>query len=533
MPDKPKVLLLAPEPSAGGPHPLALALGDRFDPVFVASSTADARTLRRAVRRVEPEAMLVEIDAGPRFDRDAALLHRASRFGRPVIAVVRGQAILSSMESARPSQRRRAARALGCCSALCVLGGDAATCRRLRYLGVETDLVAAEGTEVVADVVAAAGGHPVRRDRPKVVLVGPVPPPVGGVESVTRALLESELRRDYRIIHCDISRRQSKEHVTRVTLLNLYWGAVFTLRYMWLLVRHLPHLVHIPIVSKPVPFARDSLFALFARALGRRVVLHSHDGYLPEVYQQSSRRRKGWMRSVFNRAARLVAISETWQRFFEQMGVTAPIDVVRNPLDPGFREALEAQAGAPKTPWTALFVGAICRDKGVHDLLEALQHVLQKSPRLRSRIVGPGRYPGEWQSMLELRDRMGLAEAVEMPGSLEGEALMRAYAGASCFVLPTYKEGLPVVLLEAMAAGLPIITTGVGGIPDLIEDGVNGYLIEPGEPAALADRILELAAHPEVAQRMGEANVAKVKGAYELSAVAARMAEVYRMALAR
>jgi len=407
----------------------------------------------------------------------------------------------------------------------------------------EKNRIAAQGYHLlsvaakVGDAIQTALDLPPNRralgKRPRVLLVGPVPPPVGGVESVTRSLLDSDLRYDFDVVHCDISRRQTKENVSRITLLNMAWAAYYATRYGWQVIRHRPHIVHTPVVALPVPFARDAWFTIFAWIMRRRIVLHSHDGYLPEVYSRASPMRRRFMQWVYNRADTLVVISETWQRFFTVWGLECPIEVVYNPLDNRMLRMIQHGETPNGNPWTAVFVGAICRDKGAYDLLDAAQTVLQKRPDIRFRLIGPGRFPGEWDGVLREREKMGLTEKVEMPGAMSGQALADAYTSSNVFVLPTYKEGMPVVLLEAMAAGLPVITTDVGGIPDVIDEGVNGYLITPGDTDTLASKILEIAEHPERTTKMRHDNVEKVVANYLEPAVAERVAEVYRKVLKR
>ncbi len=391
--------------------------------------------------------------------------------------------------------------------------------------------------ERVGDALQAALDLPPTRRalaiRPRVLLVGPVPPPVGGVESVTHSLLDSELRFDFNLTHCDISRKQTKEFVSRITVRNIYWAAKYTLRFMGMVIWNRPHLVHSPIVSLPVPFTRDAWFAIWAWMCGRKLVLHSHDGYLPEVYNRSSPLRRRFMKFVFNRAKRLITISETWERFFSDWGLKCPIDTVYNPLDQKMYEMLSEPNCHPSHPWTALFVGAICRDKGALDLLNAADAVLKTHPDARFLLVGPGRFVGEWDMVQREREKMGLTDKVEMPGSLSLEPLADAYRNANCFVLPTYFEGMPVVLVEAMAAGLPIITTDVGGIKDLVEDGVNGYIIRPGDTEALTRKLLDLVERPDGIDRMAAVNRKKIEDQYLQSAIAAKVAEVYRKALRR
>jgi glycosyltransferase involved in cell wall biosynthesis len=109
-----------------------------------------------------------------------------------------------------------------------------------------------------------------------------------------------------------------------------------------------------------------------------------------------------------------------------------------------------------------------------------------------------------------------LKDRVELRGWVTGEAKMESFEGCSILVLPSYSEGLPNVLLEAMAAGLAVIATTVGGIPELITHGVNGILIEPRNSIALAKALKELINQPELVRRMGEVNREKVRAFHDI-----------------
>lgn len=147
-----------------------------------------------------------------------------------------------------------------------------------------------------------------------------------------------------------------------------------------------------------------------------------------------------------------------------------------------------------------LFVGALVYLKGVQRLLEAMAEVRRQQPQARLVIIGQGDYQDE----LELQaESLGLTEEVEFVAPMSQTALRDYMRRCRLLVLPSLSEGLGRVLIEAMACGRPVIGTRVGGIPDLIQDGVNGYLVPPDAVAPLADRIAYLLTHPEEAVEMG------------------------------
>jgi len=153
-------------------------------------------------------------------------------------------------------------------------------------------------------------------------------------------------------------------------------------------------------------------------------------------------------------------------------------------------------------------------------LLEALATALPREPRLRLTLAGPGELPpaGEEQA--------AASAAVEWAGWLgpaERDELLRS---ATVFVMPSRSEGLPMALLEAMAYGTAVVATEVGGIPEVVEDGVEGLLVAPEDPAALSGALRELAADPVLRERLGAA--ARVRAeALDAVEVAGRLSALY------
>ncbi len=161
-----------------------------------------------------------------------------------------------------------------------------------------------------------------------------------------------------------------------------------------------------------------------------------------------------------------------------------------------------AAAPAPE-PMELLYVGTGGPRKRVRALPGILRRVRERLPGARLRIVGLERdaEPGLAQHF----ESLGLGDAVRFEGRLPSQALPRFYRAADVLVVPSIYEGLPMVILEAMACGVPCVATRVSGHPEAIEDGVNGLLVEPDAPAQLADACLRLLADPALRARFAEA----------------------------
>jgi glycosyltransferase involved in cell wall biosynthesis len=156
---------------------------------------------------------------------------------------------------------------------------------------------------------------------------------------------------------------------------------------------------------------------------------------------------------------------------------------------------------AANAPGMVLFVGALVYLKGVHNLIAALAALGADYPQARLVIVGQGGYRGELEKLVE---RLGLSGKVTFTGELSQPLLQEYMQECSMLVLPSLSEGLPRVLLEAMACGKPVIGAAVGGIPGLIEDGVNGFLVPPDDVQSLAECIKKLLADERLARSLGE-----------------------------
>ncbi len=171
-----------------------------------------------------------------------------------------------------------------------------------------------------------------------------------------------------------------------------------------------------------------------------------------------------------------------------------------------------------------LFVGRLAAVKGVPLLLEALAQARQSLPDLRLTLVGDG--PDRAALMAQTR-AMNLGDAVDFAGYRSQSEVAALLAYSDCLVLPSFAEGVPVVLMEAMAARLPVIASRVGGTAELVEDGVSGHLIAPGDAGALHDAILAVMTGPDRAA-MGQAGRARVEAEFDINAEAARLARLFQ-----
>ncbi len=192
------------------------------------------------------------------------------------------------------------------------------------------------------------------------------------------------------------------------------------------------------------------------------------------------------------------------------------------------REAIRAALGV-RPDDVAIVISAMLRpEKGHVTALRALAAALPRCPRLRLLVVGggpPQRPTGTLPQLVELAGALGVAERTTFLGRRED--VPQILAAADVGLLPSDHENLPLALLEYMAAGLPVVATAVGGVPDAVDDGVHALLVPPGEPQALAAALLATVEDPAAAARRGDAARARHAARYTWDAVASAVERVY------
>lgn len=259
-------------------------------------------------------------------------------------------------------------------------------------------------------------------------------------------------------------------------------------------------------VSMYGSFWRKSLFAVMGRMFGIPVLLHLHGSKTKEFYRDLPPFAKRMVERQLAAAEAILVLSDSWRAFVLGLAPNARVVVLPNYVDipvygsigtHSMHESGSAEARGDRI--NVLFLGMIGERKGVYDLLRAFAAAASGMPGLYLRLAGNG----EVGKARKFAERLGLQREVEFLGWVDAEARNGLLADTDVFVLPSYNEGLPVSVLEAMAWGIPVITTPVGGIPELIKSHINGILIPPGDLTALQEAIERLGKDAEIRRRMG------------------------------
>lgn len=372
--------------------------------------------------------------------------------------------------------------------------------------------------------MSGSDGGSNRRSKPTVLLFGPPSTAVSGVATYVQQLLRSSVGTDFRLIHFPVGSEGLGANAERFWP-TLARGVVSMFQLARALRRERVKIVHSNTSLVPKSFWRDLVYLTIAKLAGCRVVFQVHGGSLAEL-------RKRWKvaawvyRKMLPSADAVVVISHQEARSHRAIVHPERLHVIPNAVD------LTEYAGI-RTDWhpgpgfVIGYLGRLHEDKGIFDLIAALTWLQQNGQGEGVRLIIAGAGPHE----TPLRDaivRHDLQRCIEVRGSVQGPDKLRFWADIDLFVLPSHHEGLPYTVLESLAAGVPLVASHVGAIPEAIEDGVHGRLVPAREPLILAKTVRRLrAAAPESRARMSRACHDRAHAMYGLHRLAIQISEVY------
>jgi glycosyltransferase involved in cell wall biosynthesis len=319
----------------------------------------------------------------------------------------------------------------------------------------------------------------------RLIVIGPLPPPVHGVAVSTSLVLENpRLHESFDVEHVDTSDHRTRDNVGRWDLENVRLGLRAVARLHGRL-RGRPGVVYVPLSQNAAAFLRDSLFIWVAHLRGWKVAAHLRGSDFPAFYRRSSGPLQTWIRWTLRRIDSIAVMGSSLQAVFDGLVPGERIAVVPNGTpEPG-------PAETSLDPEHVLFLSNLRRRKGVAEAVEAALLVRARRPSARFTFAG------EWENAeleMSLRARTAAEDGgIVFRAPVEGREKEQLLASAAVFLFPPVEpEGHPRVVLEALAAGVPVVTTDRGAIRETVVDGESGFILGEPQPALLADRILAL-----------------------------------------
>lgn len=347
----------------------------------------------------------------------------------------------------------------------------------------------------------------------RVLMLGPALTQHGGMAAVERSYFDAWDHNRYELRHIPTYMSHHDRTIVQLgrALRAFVWAA-------WSLLTWRPHVLHLH-ASWYASFYRKSLFLVLARVCRvPTILLHLHASGFQIFYDASSAFQRALIRSILRAAHRLIVLGEGWREYYRGLAGSVPIEVLPNPVAcpdsiPPYSERLPV----------VVSLGELGERKGTYDTLRAIPEILAIHPTAEFWLGGDG----DVQEVQAIVDHESWRGRVKILGWVDGSEKDGILRRARIFLLPSRNEGLPVAILEAMAYGVPVVATRVGSIPEVVIDGETGFLVEPGSPALIVNRVTSLLRDEATAQRMGALGRERARTKYEARAIVAQLFNIY------
>lgn len=324
----------------------------------------------------------------------------------------------------------------------------------------------------------------------------------GGITAVLRLYEQSTLWEPY---HC----RWIETHRDGNKLRKAWYAVRAMLQYIVLLPFY--DIVHIHFSLPPSAY-RKYMFFILAKLMGKKTVIHLHcgsqiDDIWGAVYQQ-----------MFEQCDYGILLSEGLkQKVEEHIGQSEKLKVIYNPCP-----IITNTAKYEKKNYI-LFSGTLYEGKGYQDLIRAFSKVAATYKEWKVVLAGNG----EVEQARTLAKELGIENQIDLLGWVNGESKDKAFKQASVFCLPSYAEGFPMAVLDAWAYGLPVVTTPVGGVPDVAVDGKNMLLFNPGDIDTLAEKLDMIMSDEALRDKLSASSTRMAAEKFNLDTITAQVAEIY------
>jgi glycosyltransferase involved in cell wall biosynthesis len=320
----------------------------------------------------------------------------------------------------------------------------------------------------------------------KILYISPSIRVKGGISSVIKGYLESDLTKHHTIFLV-ASHVDSYKLIKFVKALT---GLLETLFYLLIKDINIVHVHGGDIIS----FKRKFYYVKIAKFLRCKVIYHHHGADFMSQHKHLSKKWRNRVNRTFEQVDLLICLSDSWRDRIQRIAPGANIKVISNciNLPRSFRKKVNRHV-------QLTFLGLIGDRKGIFDLIQVVKRLIDDGHQIRLTIGGNG----EAGRLLREIKELEIADAVKYCGWINNKERDLILQETDIFVLPSYAEGMPMSILEAMAYSVPVVSTFVGGIPELVLDGESGFLLRPGDLDGMYQKIAYLVKYENLRKEMG------------------------------
>lgn len=315
-------------------------------------------------------------------------------------------------------------------------------------------------------------------NKKKVCMVVQDPMVKGGIAAVVNGYRGSELEKDFKITYVESYKDGGK-------LTKLFKSVCGYIHFMKVLLINKPDLVHIHSSFGP-SFYRKLPFIYLANWTKKPIINHIHGAEFDSFYVNASDKKKKLIKRIYNKCSILIALSDEWKERLKLIVPERNINVIENYSiihDDAFECKIERDSHKQ-----VLFLGEIGKRKGCYDIPSVVEKVVSAVPEVKFILGGSG----DIEQIKTILREKGVEQNVLFPGWVRGSDKDRLLRESDIFFLPSYNEGMPMSILDAMGYGLPVVSTNVGAIQKIVQNGKNGYTCVPGDTEGFANSIIEM-----------------------------------------
>lgn len=324
----------------------------------------------------------------------------------------------------------------------------------------------------------------------------------GAIPTITKAFIEG-LQGKYRFIPHYADRKYGETKASNFNVINIYYFIKHLALWTYKLIVYRPDIAHYPITSY-WNLEKSLIFLKVAKLFGCKTVSHLHGGAFINFWSSLISSRKRFALKQINELDAFVVLSNGWkEKVIESVGIEKEKTfVVNNPIDYEFEKAFFSMPN-DRSGNKILSIGVMSKHKGLFDILEVLKNI-RNSHEITATLVGQEREPNINKKCQEMINAYSLERIVKVAGAKWGRDKIALFKDSDIFLLPSYIENFPLVIIEAACAGLAIITTPVGATPDFFENKKSVIFVEPGNIEQIKNSVVDLLNNPEKRKKLGE-----------------------------
>lgn len=348
----------------------------------------------------------------------------------------------------------------------------------------------------------------------KVLMIIPSFSAKGGITAVVDGYRNSELERDYEVKYIETYCDGNK-------IKKIFKAFESYIKFFFRFLFWKPDIIHIH-SSFGASFSRKKPFINFAFRFHKPIVNHIHGADFDSFYRNANDKTRKKIRTAYSKCNYIIALSDEWKANLSEIVDENKIFVIENYGK--LNEQAMASRQEKKIDNNILFLGFICERKGCYDIPSIAEKVISRIPDTKFVLAGSG----EIEKIVSMSSEQ-VRKCLVFPGWVRNEKKDELLRQADVFFLPSYNEGMPMSILDAMGYGLPVVSTTVGGITKIVRNDINGYTFMPGDTDGMAAALIKLLSDKNLNNIMGKKSVEIIVAGYSINQHISKIEEVYGM----